>query len=95
MSIVGQDGHVYKGRIDARLAIEMKKPIRNLNQKSAHMKSVADFSNYREDTFVSNIAPAQSHVPPPPPSQVQQPQQQQQQQPPNGSSNNNSTNIPT
>jgi hypothetical protein len=36
VQIQGQDGHIYKGRIDAKLSIEMKKSIKNTGHQHHH-----------------------------------------------------------
>ena len=52
VQIQGQDGQIYKGRIDAKLNIELKKPVRNQNRgiKSAQTldKSLNNDANENE-----------------------------------------------
>ncbi len=56
MQIQGQDGHIYKGRIDARLNVEMKKPIKHSNSNfnrsytNLNMSSNNDNNNKRDSS---------------------------------------------
>ena len=53
MQIQGQDGHIYKGRIDARLNVEMKKPIKNSNNTFA--RSFTTLSNDQRKDSQSDV----------------------------------------
>jgi len=51
VQIQGQDGQIYKGRIDAKLNIEMKKPVRNRGIKSAQTLDKSLNNNDENDSL--------------------------------------------
>lgn len=61
MQLQGQDGHIYKGRIDARLSIEMKKQIKNsntyhkVNSSSSINNTNVNFANNSSNKSASNM----------------------------------------
>lgn len=56
VQLQGQDGHIYKGRIDARLPVEMRRQVKASNQKNPlnnsyqNLRSVSDKENQDDNS---------------------------------------------